>query len=303
MPGTKSRADSRSPGRNVLPGVGYDEGMQHDDGQFNGHDGTRLFWQSWLPDDPPEAVLLLVHGHGEHSGRYPYMVQRMVAAGIAVYAYDQRGHGVSPGQRGHIDSIEDYRGDLAAFETLVDSKAAGLPRFLFGHSMGSIVVLDYVMNGLGNFSGLNTSGLGTEPIGVASGLKIFISRILSKFWPTFPTTVDVEAEDLTRVPVELAEYKQDTLVHHKISVRWGAEMLEAIDWIKANPARMPLPIYLQHGDADPLNAHSGSVDFHANVTHPDKELKLYPDNLHDIHRDLDKDKVLTDRIDWIRARI
>ncbi len=276
--------------------------MKQENGKFAGHDGISLFWQSWAPDDTAKSVLLLVHGHGEHGGRYPFMVNRLVAKGIAVFAYDQRGHGKSPGQRGHIDTFGDYRGDLAEFEKLVDLKNPGCPRFLFGHSMGSVVVLDYIMNGLGSFKGVITSGLGTEPKGVASKLKILFAKILSKIWPTFPTTLDVKAEDLTRDPVEIAEYKTDKLVHHKISVRWGAEMLKAVDWIKSNPARVQIPIFLQHGGADPLNLPSGSQDFEAKVTYPDKELKIYPDNLHDIHRDLDKDKVMTDRIDWIEAR-
>lgn len=282
--------------------------MKHEDGYFKAGPALSLYWQAWRPDDAESGVMVLVHGHGEHSGRYDYTVQRLVANGFSVFTYDQRGHGQSPDGRGemlraHIESMDDYLDDLTEFGKLVDLKAPGLPRFLFGHSMGSVIVLDFIMQGRGAYKGVITSGLGTEPKGVAPPWKILLSKILSKVWPTFKITLDVEAGDLTRDPAEIQEYEQDPLIHHTASARWGSEMLKAIERVKSSPGKVQIPIVLQHGGADPLNLPSGSSNFHDSLSHPDKGIELYPDNLHDIHRDLDKDRVLTHRIDWMKARI
>jgi alpha-beta hydrolase superfamily lysophospholipase len=276
--------------------------MKHEDGHFPGHGGTSLYWQSWSPDDTPGAVMLLVHGHGEYSGRYPYHVQRLTADGIAVYALDLRGHGQSPGQRGHIDSIGDYRGDLGAFKRLVEVKRPGIPLFLYGHSMGSVVVLDFALRDPGGLTGLITSGVGLEPKGVAPWWKVLMAKILSRIWPTKSLDLDVEGKDLTRDPAEILDYDNDPVIHHKISARWGDEMLKANKWIKARPGDVRLPLFMQHGGADPVNLPSGSQNFIASVTYADASLKIYPGNLHNIHADLDKGKVLTDLADWIKAR-
>ncbi len=276
--------------------------MKHEEGRFPRPDGFSIYWHSWSPDDTPGAVMLLVHGHGEYSGRYPYHMQRLTADGIAVYALDQRGHGQSSGQQGHIDSIDDYRGDLSALKQLVEAKFPGIPLFLFGHSMGSVVVLDFALRDPGGLKGLITSGVGLEPKGVAPWCKIQIVKILSRIWPTKSLELNVEGKDLTRDPAEVLSYDNDPVIHHKISARWGDEMLKANKWIKAHPGDVQLPLFMQHGGADPVNLPSGSEDFIANVTYADAGLKIYPENLHNIHADLDKDKVLTDLADWIKAR-
>ena len=278
--------------------------MKHEDGKFNGHDGLELYWQSWVPEEKATAALLLAHGHGEHSGRYSYSVQRLLADGIAVYALDHRGHGKSGGQRGHIDSMGDYRDDLGLFKSLVDAKSPDVPLFLYGHSMGSVIVLDYIMRNQGGFQGLITSGVGLEPGQVAPKWQVLMAKVLSIFWPTYSLNINVAGKDLSRDPAEINDYDNDPDVHHQGSARWAAEMLKANDWIRDNPAAVQLPLFMQHGGADKVNLPSGSTNFSADVskTNNDVSLKLYPGNLHVIHGDLDKAKVLTDLVDWIKAR-
>src|SRR3972149_3393256 len=132
--------------------------MRTTNGYFEGHDRSRLYYQLLRPQEPPRAALVFVHGIGEHCGRYGYLSAGLVKAGFAVFGYDHRGHGRSDGARGHIHSWEDYRDDLRAALRQVASLLAGVPAFLYGHSMGSLVVLDYLMESPEEGGGAGISG-------------------------------------------------------------------------------------------------------------------------------------------------
>nr|ABB79946.1 lysophospholipase [uncultured bacterium pES01019D12] len=244
-------------------------------------------------------MLVLAHGFSEHSGRYQYFAERLCAAGIAVIALDHRGHGKSPGRRGHINAMADYRGDIGAVINLAEIKWPGIPRVIFGHSMGSLIVLDYVLHHPRGLAGVITSGAGLEPAGIATPLTILAARTLSRIWPTFALPVKVKAADLTRDQQEIDCYNNDPMVHSNGTARWGSEMLKAIEWIKQRSGDLDLPILMMHGTSDNLNLASGSQNFIAGVSFPDKSLYLYPDCLHELHNDLEKEKVLTDLTDWI----
>ncbi len=109
--------------------------MRHNEATFKSADGLDLFYQSWLPDGEPKAVIVIVHGMGEHSGRYPYVVEALVAKGYSLYAADHRGHGRSPGKRMFVNKWTDYLDDLGRFVVFVKGQWVGRPFFLDGHSM------------------------------------------------------------------------------------------------------------------------------------------------------------------------
>jgi len=277
--------------------------VQHRQGEFEGSRGTRLFWQSWVTEDSPKGVLCLVHGFGEHSGRYRYFVERLCAAGIAVFAFDLRGHGKSEGRRGHVVSMADFRGDLFAFLALVEAQRPGIPRFIFGHSMGSLVVLDYVLRNPQGLAGTVTSGAGMEPAGVATPTVVFLARVLAAVWPVFPLRLPVDVTGLTRDKHEIEAYENDPLVHNTSTTRMARELLDAIEWIKAHPGDLKTPVLMLHGEADRVNLPSGSRNFISKVTIPDKQLILYPGGFHELHNDLDKDSELTDLARWLHEHI
>ena len=112
---------------------------------FKGAEGVELFSACWRPLGEPRAVVVLVHGIGEHSGRYPALVTRLTAAGFAVCAFDHRGHGKSPGRRGHIGSWVEYREDVRAFLAVTAKQFAGRPMFLYGHSLGALIVTEFII--------------------------------------------------------------------------------------------------------------------------------------------------------------
>lgn len=273
--------------------------MRHAEGHLIGAGGLELYYQSWQPESDPRAVIALVHGVGEHCGRYMNVVGPLVEAGYAVYGYDQRGHGVSPGRRVYIDRWDEYRHDLEAFIAEIAEELPDLPIVVYGHSMGSLVVLDYLLQRPQGIAGAIISGVATEPAGVGSPATIAMARMLSGVVPRLSVDLGIDAESLTRDPAALERYRADPLVTGRATVRWGAESLATVDRVKEGMGRIDVPLLVLHGEADPLNLVDGARTLYETVPHPDKTLRTYPGVCHEPHNDLGHERVAADVTDWL----
>ncbi len=277
--------------------------MKHGDGIFQGAGGLELSYRAWGPEGEARAVLALVHGHGEHAGRYENVVGALAPRGCAVYGFDHRGHGRSPGQRGHIDSWREYREDVRLFLGLIGRDEPGLPVFLMGHSMGALVALDYLIHGSDGLRGAIVSGAPIEPLGVAKPYLVYTSRALSRIWPRFPLRLALDVSALSRDAAVLEAYAADPLVHGRITTRWGAESLAAVKRVKAGAAGVRVPILMIHGGADRLNSAEGVERFFEKLTVADKTLRIYPDMFHELHNDIGHEAVTRDVAEWLARRI
>ena len=266
---------------------------------FIGADGIELFTQSWLPDGPPRAVLALVHGFGEHSGRYSTLVEHLVRSRYAVMSFDHRGHGRSPGRRGHIMEWREYREDVLAFLEYVRLACPGTTLFLYGHSLGGLIVSEYVLWYPQGLAGLIVSGNPLRPASAAKPHLIALSRILSRIWPTFAVTLSIDGSALTRDPKVAKAYESDPLVHSRATVRWGSETLAAIDRVRARATEIRLPILIVHGESDRVNSVEGSRELFDTVSSQDKEIRIYPGGMHEPHNDIDREQVASDVVDWL----
>lgn len=273
--------------------------MQHVESSFTGVGDLELYTQSWLPDRSPRAVIALVHGVGEHCGRYMNVVEPLVEAGYAVYSFDQRGHGASAGRRVHVDRWTEYRDDLATFLGIVSAKEPGCPVILYGHSMGSLVVLDYLLQKPTGLAGAIISGVALQPAGVGSPAMIAIARVLTHVTPTLAINLGIDAESLTRDPDALAAYDADPLVTGKATVRWGTESLDTVERIKAGMAGIDLPILVVHGEDDQLNLVAGARALYEALPGADKTIRVYPGVLHEPHNDMDHKQLAADITAWL----
>ena len=276
--------------------------MDHSEGSFPGHGGLELYYQRWRPEGRPCAALAVVHGFGEHSGRYGNVVDWFVPRGFAVYAFDLRGHGHSPGQRGHVDSFAEYRGDVRAFLDLVSREEPSRPLFLLGHSQGGLIVLNYVLHDPSDLSGVVacSPALSRLPI---SPLLALLSRPLSKIWPRFSAEVGLDVTSLSRDPAVVQAYVDDPLVHGKATARLGTELMAAVEWTHAHAADMALPCLIIHGCSDQLCLSDASQAFYERITFADKERYEYEGHYHELFNDLDKEIVLADVEAWLQARL
>ncbi len=277
--------------------------MKQGEGTFQGAGGIGLFYRCRRPEGDARAVLAIVHGHGEHSGRYENVVDSLVPRGFAVYGFDHRGHGRSPGRRGHIDSYVQYRGDVSAFLRLIESREPGLPVFLMGHSMGALVALDYLIHDSTGVRGAIISGAPIEPSGVAKPVLVLMSRLLSRVWPRFPMRLGLDASALSRDAEVVRAYVEDPLVHGRFTARWGIESLAAVARVKARAAELKVPVLFIHGEADRLNLPGGIRVFFDRVTSPDKAVEIYPEMFHELHNDLGYDRVLGDLGLWLARHL
>lgn len=273
--------------------------MQHSEFHFKGMNGCSLYAQCWLPVVSPRAVLVIVHGIGDHSGRYMNIVNHLVSSQIAVYGYDLRGHGNSPGQRGHIDSWVEYRTDLMNYINVIGAHQSGHQIFLLGHSMGALIALDYVQREKEQVAGAIISGAPIEPVGVAKPLKVALARILSRIYPGFPIDLGLEIDAISRIPSVVNAYQLDPLVHGKISARWGTEVLSALESVKMQGESITTPLLMIHGEADRLNSAEGAKKFFDRIQARDKEFISYPGGYHELHNDLDSETMLNDLLNWV----
>ncbi|MEM9150017.1 MAG: lysophospholipase [Cyanobacteria bacterium P01_F01_bin.3] len=291
-------------------------------GTFSGSRALQLFYQSWYPAEaetdeptPVKGVLALVHGLGEHSGRYCAVVKGLTAAGYAVFGFDNQGHGKSEGQRGHIHRWQDYRDNTQAFLQLVRQQEPTAPLFLMGHSLGGLIVLDYVLRSMQNleqnpeFEALNIQRLvvSAPPIqpmkGTASSLRIAIARLLSGLLPRVSIKMGLCKQGLSRDQTITEQTAHDPLTHPYVTLRWGTETLNTLDWVKANIDKLRLPILLTHGEDDPIVAPDGTRQIFQQIQSKKKNLAIYPGSYHEPHNDLDAEQVVADLVNWLNEGV
>lgn len=276
--------------------------MKHTEGTFTGYGGLELYAQCWRPQGEAKATLAIVHGFGEHSGRYGNVVNWFVPKGYIVCAFDMRGMGRSPGQRGHINNWTELREDTRAFLQWARAQDAKRPLFLLGHSQGGLVVLDYALHYPEELAGVVVSGptVGKLPV---SPPMIVLARLLSSVWPRFTQDVKLDATALSRDPAVPAAYVSDPLVHGLATARLGTEILKTIEWVQAQAGNMTVPCLIVHGGADRLIPPEGSRLFFEKMTLADKNRYEYEGYYHEVYNDVGKERVLADVEAWLERHM
>jgi alpha-beta hydrolase superfamily lysophospholipase len=276
---------------------------QHLEGHFSGCGGLPLFYQAWRPPSgKPRAVLINLHGLGDHSGLYPNLAAHFPPRNIALYAFDLRGNGRSPGQRAYLRNWDEYRADLTAFLRLVERREPGLPIFLQGNSLGGLIVLDYALLHPDDLAGVIAVApplgkLGVPPVLMALG------RIMSRLIPRFSLNVGMDLTGLARDPAVIAGVLADPFFHRKGTARLSTEVTAAIQRVQAKAGDLAIPLLLLHGSDDRMVPPDGTRTFFAKVRFPDRELKEYPGAYHGLFADLNYQEVLGDVEQWIERHL
>ena len=286
--------------------VSLSKGIKHNSGYLTSSDNTRLYYQTWLPEtDPPHAILAVVHGWSEHSGRYTNLVNGVVPNGFGVHAIDLRGNGESDGQRGHVNAWADYRNDIHTFLTSVlDTYSdTDVPVFLFGHSLGGLAVMDYIIhhpnvpiNGL-----ISSSPLLAEP--KISKLVVFLLRRLSNIMPTLSLDPNADAATISRDPDWVAHITADPLGHERTTPRTAVEMEVARDFVLSNLDAITLPFLVIYGNADGLVPQETTRNMFEHIGADDKTRYEYDGGYHELINDIDKEQVFNDLCEWMTARL
>ncbi|MFM2061802.1 MAG: hypothetical protein RLZZ507_1472 [Cyanobacteriota bacterium] len=279
--------------------------IYHSVGTFKGVGGIDLYYQSWNPGGKIKAILALVHGLGGHSGLYQNIIQHLLPQQYAVYGLDLRGHGQSPGQRGYINTWAEFRDDVRTFLQMIQKQQPGCPIFLFGHSMGGMIVLEYVLRypeDTSALQGVITVAPSIGEVGV-SPVRVLLGKMLSRVWPRFSLNTGLDADAGSRDPQIVASYTQDPLRHTRATARFSTEFFTTITWINDHAAEWKIPLLILHGGADRVVLPGGSKIFYQRVTYPDKLRIEYPGAYHDLHCDINYCEVLNDLNNWMEKHL
>ncbi|MDZ8023554.1 MAG: lysophospholipase [Nostoc sp. DedQUE11] len=278
---------------------------QHKADTFEGVGKLKLYYQSWYPQGKVKAILAIVHGLGAHSDRYNNLIQHFIPKQYAVYGFDLRGHGRSPGQRGYINRWSEFREDLRAFLELIKTQHPGSPIFLLGHSLGSVIVLDYALRypqKASALQGVITLAPALGKVGV-SKTRLVIGKLLSRVWPRFTLNTGLDLSAGSRDEKILAAYAQDSLRHTRASARLATEFFATVDWVNAHAADWQLPLLILHGGADRVTLPEGGKIFYQRVSSPDKLRIEYPGAYHELQSDLNYQEVLADLENWLERHL
>jgi acylglycerol lipase len=273
----------------------------HETGFLQGAGERRIFWQSWRPEAPPRALVVIVHGAGEHSDRYRYVAAALVKDGYAVHALDHRGHGRSDGPRALVDRIDNAVADLDQLVLRARETQPGRPVFMLAHSMGATIGLRYAIDHEDRLGGLILSGA-LAALEAASAPMRLAGRLLSALTPTLPL-IAVDASLVSRDPAIVSAYRSDPLVHHgRLPARTVAELARAIDAFPAGVVAITVPTLILYGTSDALCPPAGSQMLAAPIGAGDKSVKAYPGLYHEILNEPERDEVLDDIGSWLDAR-
>jgi alpha-beta hydrolase superfamily lysophospholipase len=270
--------------------------MERHEWPFTARDGIPLWGSVWRPPEA-RAAISLVHGIGEHSGRYAHVAEALNEAGYALVSFDLRGHGHSGGLRGHAAEYEAFMADIDLLLQETGRRFPGLPRFLYGHSMGGNLVLNYCLRRQPALAGaVVTSPWLALPIRPPRW-KRALARLLDHVRPEVTLSRGNDPSALSSDPAVAAAYRRDPLVHDRISVRLYTLMDAAGAEALAQAAHFPLPLLLMHGASDTVTSPFASQAF-CN-TAPDCSFRLWPRLRHELHNEREKDEVLATIIAWL----
>jgi alpha-beta hydrolase superfamily lysophospholipase len=276
--------------------------LSHWTGTFESHDGLRLFEQAWSPAGTPKAVILIVHGYGEHSSRYVHVAEELTRNGYAVRTFDLRGHGQSQGEpRTFVRSFDEHLDDLATFLSRARERHPDGLFFLFGHSMGGTISTLFAIVRQPEIRGLLLSGPSLKLSDRYPPLLLTLAKIISFVLPK-ARLPKLDAGAVSRDPEVVRNYENDPLVYRGgIPARTGAELNRAMERIRQGMESLRLPLLIMHGTGDLLADPEGSSLLHDRAESGDKTLKRYEGLYHEILNEPERAEVLADMVAWLEA--
>jgi alpha-beta hydrolase superfamily lysophospholipase len=261
---------------------------------------SRIFAQGWLPDNPPRAVVNLIHGMGEHSGRYARWGTMFADSGYALVAMDLFGHGKTEGKKGHMKNYQLLLDQVDLMLQKAEENFPGIPRILYGQSMGGNVAINYAISKDPPISALIADSPWLRLVIPVSGIEKAFSKIANTLVPGLRIKAKgVTAERLSHDPEHWADLRGDPLVHQLISVRYVHEIMAMGEYALKHVYRINKPFLLMHGNADEITSHKASEEFVAN-TSTRTQLKIWEGLRHELHNEFEYREVFNYVLEWLK---
>jgi len=264
-----------------------------------------LFFRYYRADDE-KARMVIVHGLGEHSGRYLELADHLAALGFSLWILDLRGHGQSGGKRGHVDSFDDYARDVGDILDQARMKPSGdTPMFLLGHSMGGLISILTALKYQDQLDGLVLS---SPAVGAAAGLPTYKDvalRCLARLAPRLGINNELDPHYVSRDPDTVKRYMADPLVHDRISTSWYVQFMAAIEHVFNHCAQLQLPTLIQAAGDDRLVSTKAVEDFFKKLVMADRQLTVFQGLFHEIYNETaaERQTVISALTAWLQDRI
>ncbi len=261
-------------------------------------DGQEIFYWGITPKNP-YGTLIILHGLGEHSGRYDDFANFLASNHWAVRLYDQRGHGKTPGIRAYVENFETLVDDLDFIVDQVHEESGSKP-YLLGHSFGGQVAINFLAKHAKKLSGAILSSPNIRLAMQVFWLKRFLGKYLSMVLPSLSIPNDIDPRLISHDKKVVAKYSADPLVAKKITLRLGDELLQNLEMVPELAAQIRLPLMIFHGSEDGITSVQGSKEFYQNLGSKDKTLKIYDGFFHETLNEIGRKEVYQNVIDWLK---
>jgi alpha-beta hydrolase superfamily lysophospholipase len=275
--------------------------MQADTFSWQTPDGLNIHALHWKQENPV-AVVGFVHGMGEHAARYAHLAEAFAQKSMACMAYDRRGHGRSDGQRGHTPS---YQAFIQEIKTLIEQLRrvyGNKPVYLYGHSMGGNLVLNYLLREEVKVQGIIASSPWIELSFKPSPIKVQGGKLVRSLLPKLSMKNELNPEFLSRDQAAVEAYVNDPLVHDKITPNTGVFMLEQARYLNEYSGDIDTPLLIFHGTDDQILSHDAARRFAERLNGP-VTFKSWEGGYHELHHDINQEEVIRYILDWLSAQL
>jgi len=273
--------------------------LAHETLTFHTQDGLDLFAQHWYPKgDEPRAVVCLVHGFGEHSSRYEYVARYLVERRYAVFGYDMRGHGHSQGRRGDYPNLDAILSDIGLPLTEAKRRYSRAPRFLYGHSMGGTLVLNYCLRRESQLAGVVVSSPWLRLAFAPPRGKERLARLVARVRPTLALSANLDTTALSRDEQVGEAYRRDRFCHGVITARAYQQTAAAGEYALDHAAEFRFPLLLMQGTGDRIVDPEATREF-AQQVRGDCTLQLWDGLYHELHNEPEREEVLDAAFRWM----
>lgn len=270
---------------------------------YCGQDGTELFYRSLIPETP-KALVILLHGYAEHSGRLDGLMESLYAGGFASFAPDHRGHGKSAVLRGYIESLDLMIEDIDALRLVAIEEVPGCPVFVLGHSMGGLLALRYAQSYQEHLTGAVAASAGILVPPDVPDIMVKLSHFLGRIVPKLGVQPFFNPSKSTRIPMERQILRDDPQIYKGwVRAKTGSELLLGMNATVAALERLTLPLLLIHGEADSIVLPEASELIRDQASSEDIHFQMIPNAYHDIFHEPEADLAFGTIINWLAERV
>ncbi len=263
-------------------------------------DQEDILYRVWSCSVDPKGVICIVHGLGEHSGRYTYAADILTKSGYSVIGFDLRGHGESWGRRGHIDRYDTLLRDIDLIIMKAKLLFPNKPLFLLGHSMGGNIVLNYILRQENTLKGAIVLSPWITLYKPPSKILIIAAHVLNVVCPFITVSNGINSKDLSQEKKDRNEYDKDNLNHDRISFRLFLNMYRSGKWILQNSKKLKTPLLLMHGTDDKVTSFDSSKKLASLCSNNCTFIPWYG-LYHELFKESNKKEVLNTIIKWLNS--